>query len=190
MALVTISRDTYVASVWYRLTKGKPQPESELWRSAVDSTLSTALSRLGDRVAKEPRLYALLQNSSFNVTLGTSGTAGQERIDGLTPTLLLSKEATDHWRVTLTIDGVPQRFALKKQKTRHDLNNPPITSDFINYAIADQSIIVRDATGSIPAGAVLVVTVSGNFTPPIGSQVSEEIFDNLVDIGVEILLEI
>jgi hypothetical protein len=187
MALFTISADTYQAKVWYRLTHGLPQPESKIWRSSVEATLPDALQRLGDRVAADPGMYVTLQASSV-VTLGTSGTAGEEFVNNFSPTLILSTAARSHWSVDMTINGTGVRFGLVPRVRFHDLINLPNQPDYYFYAVQREKIRIRYFDGSIPSGT-LVCTIWGNIVPTVGMQISDELADNLSDIGIEIMSE-
>lgn len=171
----------YVDTVWYRLTKGKPQPLAELWRAAVQSTLGAALQRLGDRVAADEGLYPLLVNE-YALTLVT----GQVDISGQDPVLLLSEHARAHWRVTMT----DIRFPLKYLPNRFDLDNPPPTSDYVFYTVFNKNLVVRDYLGAVPTETA--VQLFGNYTPEIDDsslEVDGQLFDNLADIGAALVLE-
>lgn len=179
MTLATSAQ--YVDSVYYRITKGKPQPQSQLWRVAVQATLNPALQRLADRVAADDKLYTVLVNQ-YTLTL----TGGEASVSTLTPTLLMSRGAREHWRVTMT--GV--RFPLKYRENRIDLDNPPPTQDYYFYNIFNKMLTVRDSTGAIPAETD--VQFYGNYVPLISDtafSTTGELFDNLVDVGAAIIME-
>lgn len=175
----------YVDTVFYRMTKGASQPESKLWRAAIQSTLDNALQRLGDIVAADDGLAPLLFNT-FNVTLGAGGSAGQDPINTFSPALLLSEAARQRWRVTMT--GV--RFSLQYRPTFHDLELPSIVPDpdLMRYTVFNKCIVVRDFLGAIPAQTAL--QIYGNTTPLItDTAIDTQLFDNLVDLGIAILVE-
>ncbi len=120
--------------------------------------------------------------NTYNITLGAGGTAGQDPILGLSPTLLVSKRAKERYRVTLT----GERFSLKYLPRVHDLVNPPSTPDYKYYTIFEGAIIVRTSTGAIPTQTALQLI--GNYVPSI-AQVPDELSDNLVDVLVALALE-
>jgi len=172
----------YVDTVWLRLAKGLPQPQGKLWRVSIQSTIPTALQRLADRVAADDYLFPLLQNE-WDLTLN----AGQVPVHNLAPTLLLSRKARKHIRITMT--GV--RFGLKFRPTYHDLMNPPPIpdNDYLYYTFFEQNLFVRDNLGSIPAGTSIQLVgqkVPADLTDAVFDG---ELFDNIADIGAAIILE-
>lgn len=170
-------RDT----VWYRISKGKPQPEIGLYRVAVESVLSSALQRLGNRVAADPKLCVTFQ-SEYPLVLAS----GEISLIGLSPTLLLSKEARKQWRVTMT----DIRFPLQFLPNRRDVDNPPRTDDYYFYTVHLKKLIVRNSIGEIPAETS--VQLFGNYVPLINDAalaVGGELFDDLCDCGTAIMLE-
>jgi len=172
----------YSDSVWYRITKGAPQPDSRLWRAAVQSTRDAALQRLADRVAADPALYTLLVHE-YDLTL----VAGEVGIAALTPVLLVSKASRENWRVTMT--GV--RFPLKYRENRSDLDNLPPTQDYYFYTIHNSKLIVRMPPSDIPSETA--VQFFSNSIPLINDPVLDpatgELYDNLIDIGVALIME-
>ena len=179
----------YVNVVWNRVTKGKPQMQSEVWRSAVESTLSNALQRLAQRVAGDEALYPLLQEV-FDFSLTGFGDQTIDVINTVNPghTLLVSHAARRHWRL-VSVGGGP-RFSLKYLPHRRDLDNPPPTPDYHFYTVHDGRIIVRDSDGNIPTDYT-EIQLFGNYVPIISDQVfsNGELFDDLVDIGCAIIQE-
>lgn len=176
----------YIDTVWLRISKGLPQPETKLWRTAIQSTEAAALQRLADRCASDEYLAPLLQHE-WDLTLGSAGTAGQVPIHNLSPTLLLSERARKRLRVTMT--GL--RFALKYRPNMHDLTNPPPIPDFdyAYYTLFQQNIVVRDFQGSVPALTDIQIIgqkVPIDLTDPVFDG---ELFDNLCDCGAELILE-
>ncbi len=169
----------YVDTVWYRITKGKPQPVAGIWRVSIQSTLDGALQRIADRVAADDGLHPLLINE-YSLTLA----GGEVAINTLTPTLLLSRKARERWRVTMTDVTYP----LKYRPNRVDLDNPPPTQDFYFFTIFNNLLVVRDSAGDIPSETD--VQFFGNCVPLIGDVAFDgELFDNLVDIGVAMIME-
>lgn len=179
------SSEQYVATVWHRITKGKPQPQAGLWRSSVQSTLNAALQRLGSRTAYDVGLHSLFTNQ-WSITLGAAGTAGEDPIYNLTPSLLIDERARRWWRLTMT--GV--RFPLKYRPNPTDLDNPPPIPDpdYMYYTIFNRAVRVRDFQGNIPIQTAL--QFFGNKVPLISdSAIDAELFDDLVDIGVAVIME-
>lgn len=180
------TKPQYVDTVWYRISKGAPQPLVGNWRVSIQSTIPAALQRLADRCASDEYLAPLLQYE-WDLTLGSAGTAGQVPIHNLSPTLLLSERARKRLRVTMT--GL--RFALKYRPNLHDLTNPPPIPDpdYAYFCIYQQNLIVRDFQGSVPA--LTAIQLIGQKVPiDLTDAVFDgELFDDLCDSAVEIILE-
>ena len=178
MAKVTAD---YVQAVWYRLSKGKPQPMSGVWRVAIEDTLDAALQRVSDRIAADDGLYPLLVNQYALVL-----TSGEVAINALVPVLLVSTASRKRWRVTMVADGV--RFPLKYLPNRSDLDNPPPTQDYYFYTIFNNLLVVRDSTGAVPGE--VNVEFFGSYAALISNPAFDgEVFDNLIDVGVAIIME-
>lgn len=172
----------YSDSVWYRISKGAPQPEMKLWRAAVQSTRDAALQRLADRVAADPSLYTLLVHEYPLVLV-----AGEVSIATLTPVLLVSEGSRKNWRVTMT----NVRFPLKYRENRSDLDNLPPTQDFYFYTIYNGKLVVRMPPSDIPNETA--VLFAGSSIPLINDPTLDpttgELYDNLIDIGVALVME-
>lgn len=177
--------DQYVATVWQRISQGKPQPQVGVWRSAIQSTINAAMQRTAGRVAGDVGLHPLLMHE-WSITLGAAGTAGQDPINNLSPVLLLSEAARRWWRVTMT--GI--RFPLKYRPNITTIENPPPIPDldYMYYTFFNQNIVVRDFQGNVPTQVDL--QLFGNKVPAISDPAFDgELFDDLIDIGVAIILE-
>ena len=195
----------YTNTVWYRLSKGKPQPAAEVWRSGVQATLKTALQRLAEKVAGDEKLWPLLTthyllhlSNLAELDLATITIIPGER------TLLLNEVAQTRWRLTVAVAvSPPAVLQLERVTYRYDLDNPPPIPDFWYYIVGPgdeiaSGIVVRDYTGSIPeAGIVLHLWANGIAAiddpvfdaygvPGVGQG---ELFDDLCDIGAAIVME-
>lgn len=177
-----MNADEFVARVTNRLeqhAQGVKFPAP-----AVFSILGDTLQKLADQVAADPSRYAILYRA-YSITLGAGGTAGQDPVTTLSPTLLLSEEARKWWRVTMT--GV--RFPLSYRPNRTDLDNPPPISDpdYYYYAIFAGNVVVRDSQGEVPT--VTALQFNGNYVPLISDpMLDKELKDDLFDVGTALLL--
>jgi len=171
----------YVDNVWFRLTKGAPQPAAGIWRVAIQSTLNAALQRLGDRVAADDGIYPTLFHQ-WSLTL----VGGEVDLVSQSPVILLSESARQRWRITMT----SVTYSLQFLPNMHDLENPPPTSDFYFYTVFNRKLIVRDSGGAIPSETA--VQLYANQSPEITDAnltVAGQLYDNLIDIGVAMMLE-
>ena len=178
MATVT----QFVDSVFYRISKGKPQAESGVWRVSIESTMASALQRLAERVASNHELYPILVNK-YELTLLPSG---EVSLSGLTPTLLLSKAGRMRWTVTAT--GVTHPIQMRRNYI--DLTNPSPNSDYYFYTVFNKSLMVRTSAGVPPIETS--IQLYGNYVPAIDDaslSMGGQLFDDLVDIGEALTLE-
>lgn len=169
----------YANRVFQRLSKGNPQGEVKILRSAIENQLPQALQRLADEVAANSKERVRLQ-SLFPLTLGGAGTAGEEPLPS---TVVTNKSAIEGWYVRMS--GVPNE--LQYLPNRRDLDNPLSALDYYYYTLFNGALVVRDANGNIPAETAL--SLYANYTPTI-SQVPAELEDNLINCGVQVALEL
>lgn len=187
----------FVDTVWYRLSKGKPQPTTGLWRAAVQSVLSAALQRLADRIAGDDALYPLLMHE-WDVTLGIGGVAGQAILigpSGLDPVILLSAGARKRVRVTMDDPGPGPSGVLPPAQylpNFHDLEIPSPSPDsrLRRYTFWQQSLVIRTGSGNVDDLVQTPVHLFGCKVPAIDDPVFDgELFDDLCDVGAALCME-
>lgn len=174
-----MTKREFANTVWLRLTKGRSQKATGVFRSSLESIIPAALQRLADRVSADDALYTLLYRTYTGLTLDGTGAV---TITGQSPTPLLSIAARKHWRVTMT--GV--RFSLQFLPDLHHLSNPPQLLDRYFYTIFAGQITVRDGSGNIVPETDLQWATS--FVPALITDVNDQLTDNLVDIGEALAL--
>jgi hypothetical protein len=169
----------FVARVFARISRGNPQAKVGVYRPAIQSIIGQSLQKLADKVAADSVSYELLQQQ-YDLTL----VAGEASLLSLTPTLLHSKQARKHWRVTMT--GVTN--PLKALPNRCDLDNPPPISSYYYYNVFKGKLTVRKSDKTIPTETA--VQLIGNYVPLIGDAslaTTGELSDDLIEIGIEIM---
>lgn len=143
----------------------------------VESVLSMALLRLGERVAQDPFHRVRLQAPfSDAITAGFADLSG-----GGFATLKVS-----HVRYGRVIHPGSPTAPLQFLPNRQDLDYPPPTPDFYFYAIFQNGLYAVDYTGANVPDATLTITSSYN---PSLAQVPVGLTAMLVDIGVELCME-
>lgn len=146
----------------------------------VFSIRDTALQRLADKVAASDSWDMLYR--AYPLVLSS----GEITLQGLTPTLLLSKMARKHWLVTMT--GVT--YPIKPLPNYQDILNPPPISTYYYYTIRANALVIRNYLGAVvPETATILY---GSYVPLINDTLfgtAAELTDDLIDQGVQLLLE-
>lgn len=168
--------DQYVDYVWQRMTGGRPQGESGIYRSAIQSTVGAALQRLADMAAADSKLHKIFYRQYDLVLSG-----GEASVLGLSPVLMQTEAAQRRWRVTMT--DVPR--SLQYRPNLRDRDCPTPAEGYYYYTIFAGMLVVWNSSGEAPVETD--VQFNGNYVPLISDPslaVGSELFDNLIDIGV------
>lgn len=177
---MAITTAQYVERVWYDLSKGNPEIQAGVYRSAIESALPQALNDLAELIAKsDPPTRALLQ-SDFSFTL-SSGEAVLSGNPTLIPRYIAQSGYVTLSGLTEPLCWVPHRADLTASRL------PSSQTDYNFYTVADGKIIVRTNTGAIPSATAL--TVMGSYVPTISQVPDGQLVDELVGIGVAIARE-
>lgn len=167
-----MTTEEYVNYVALRVTNGAPAGNL---RPMIESIIPMALQRLADRISDDPnpRIQALLQKT---VSLTLSGGEVEPDDDVLAG-------AIGRAYIILSGSGAPTE-PLQWLPTMHDLVNFQYP-DYAGFTY-DEGLIKVRRMGAIPAATSLSVRTS--FIPSLG-EVPSELEDNLIDVGVELVLE-
>lgn len=166
-----ITLDQFVERVFYNIGTGAPEQQAGVSRAAIEASLPSCLTRLGQRVAddEDPATRARLQKP-FSLTL----TSGDVACDA---TIVTSRLPGSY--ATLTGTSYPLLWV----PFYRDLISPPPLSEFYFWTMHEGKIKVRTSTGAVPASTNFVVVA--NYVPII-SEVPDEVVEDLIEIGVEL----
>lgn len=144
--------------------------------SIIEGNLLLILSEFSAIVAADARFRGRMQRT-FTLTLGNSGTAGQEPMPAA---LLHTPEAIGNFVVTL--DGVTNPLEYLPQ--RLDLLAPPSSlTDFYYYTIHGDAVVVRDATGAIPGETAL--TILGSYEAQTVAEIPDLLVGDFVQAAID-----
>ena len=134
---------SYVEAVYYRLSKGKSQPDAGIWRAAIAAKIHLAERQLAEKVAESPDYSYLTKDYTVAIASGTASLA--------TETDILYEYV---WRV---LDASSVRWHRLPYRSYLD---SPRQSWKTYYAIESNAIFAKKGDLTTPTNQSITVTAS------------------------------